>query len=84
MYLIHYYQIVPEETHSFQSVDCSDNFVHIVLFSDKVVEGDIIKWNVAVILSDCVAADDILFPCAEQETEELYRQVTDNNEEKEK
>jgi hypothetical protein len=35
-------------------------------------------------LSECVAADDILLPCAEQETEEFYKQVTDNNEEKEK
>ena len=75
---------MPEETHSFQSHDCSDNFLCIVLFSDKVVEHDIIKWNVAVILSECVAADDILLPCAEQEIEELYEQVTDNNEEKEK
>jgi hypothetical protein len=40
------------------------------------------KWNVAVILSECVAADDIFLPCAEQETEELYQEVTDNNEEK--
>jgi len=51
MYIINYYQIVPEETHSFQSHDSSDNFLCIVLFSDKVVECDIIKWNVAVILS---------------------------------
>ena len=33
---------------------------------------------------ECVAADDILLPYAEQETEELYHQVTDNNEENEK
>ena len=55
-----------------------------MLFSDKVVERDIIKWKVAVILSECVASDDILLPCAEQETEELYQHVTDINEGKEK
>ena len=55
----------------------------VVLFSDRVVHHEIIKWNVAVILSECVAFDDILLPCAEQEPGELYQQVTDNNEEKE-
>ena len=55
-----------------------------MLFSDKVVECDIIKWKVAVIFSECVAADDIILPCAEQETEELYQQVTGINEGKEK
>ena len=56
----------------------------VLLFSDRVVHREIIKWNVAVILSECVAVNDILLPCAEQEPGELYRQVTDNNEEKEK
>jgi hypothetical protein len=55
----------------------------VVLLSDRVVHREIVKWNVAVILSECVAVDDILLPCAEQEPGELYHQVTDNNEEKE-
>jgi hypothetical protein len=55
-----------------------------MLFSDKVVQCDIIKWNVALILSERVAADHILLPYAKQETKDLHKQVTDNNEEKEK
>jgi hypothetical protein len=55
----------------------------VVLFSDRVVHREIIKWNVAVILSECVAVGDVLLPCAVQEPGELYQQVTDNNEEKE-
>jgi hypothetical protein len=54
----------------------------VMLFSDRVVHCEIIKWIVAVILSECVAVD-ILLPFAEQEPGELYQQVTDNNEEEE-
>lgn len=55
----------------------------VVLFSDRVVHHETIKWNVAVILSECVAVDNILLPCAEQVPGELYQLVTDSNEEKE-
>lgn len=55
----------------------------VVLFSDRVVHYETIKWNVAVILSECVAVDNILLQCAEEEPGELYQPVTDSNEEKE-
>jgi hypothetical protein len=55
----------------------------VVLFSARVVHCEIIKWSVAVTLSECVAVDDIVLPCAEQEPGEPYQQVTDSNEEKE-
>jgi len=54
----------------------------VVLFSARVVHREIIKRNVAIILSECVAVDDTLLPCAEQEPGELYQQVTDSNEKK--
>jgi len=52
-------------------------------YCNAFLRHDIIQWNVAVILSACVAADDILLPCAGQETEEFYQRVTDNEEREE-